>query len=594
MATSAAAEAARWVEESTRDALRFQLETLRSILESNAGTAYLRLHLRDRLPDPARVDPALVATAFRRLVPLSSYDDYADLIERIADGAEPPAALSLDPLICFFNSSGTSTMKPKLIPFFDSIHAKSASSLAHQASSAFLHRLFPPRSSSSKILWFLYAGNVTTTRAGFKVMAASAYPFHSNSTTTTPSPLLSMCISPREVITGSDAQQQMYCHLLCGLRHCASIDCIRSPYAAGLIRAMRMLESKWMQLCDDIESGLVSSEITELAMRRAVEELLGGPRPDLAARIRGASSRKNWNGILPLLWPELRYIACVSTGSMEQYYPTLKHYAGEGVPLLGGDYFASECPIGINMDRTRPPELTSFVILPGAAYFEFLPFDLGASSAAKETVDISGVEVGKLYEVVVTTYRGLYRYRLNDVVKVVGFHNSSPRVEFITRAPKQASEDFTERDLMSAMASFELMVGERDGEQLVEFAGYLDPNSDQKHLIIFIELSKDCTLLQRERMEESITHLRRCCQSLEGCLGSVYKAKRAEGDLAALEISVVKPGSFEGLARAAIEGGAPANQYKPAKIIRNSNFVDLLKANVVISSSNGELRTLPV
>ena len=58
-----------------------------------------------------------------------------------------------------------------------------------------------------------------------------------------------------------------------------------------------MLESKWMQLCDDIESGLVSSEITELAMRRVVEELLGGPRPDLAARIRGASSRKNWNDI---------------------------------------------------------------------------------------------------------------------------------------------------------------------------------------------------------------------------------------------------------------------------------------------------------
>ncbi|XP_065020723.1 probable indole-3-acetic acid-amido synthetase GH3.6 isoform X2 [Musa acuminata AAA Group] len=590
MATSAAAEAARWVEESTRDALRFQLETLRSILESNAGTAYLRLHLRDRLPDPARVDPALVATAFRRLVPLSSYDDYADLIERITDGAETPAALSLDPLICFFNSSGTSTMKPKLIPFFDSIHAKSASSLAHQASSAFLHRC-SCRSSKPCCSYLIYLTSFSC--LGYSLQDLLAVRF-CGSCTPEMSPRPELDSSPREVITGSDAQQQMYCHLLCGLRHSASIDCIRSPYAAGLIRAMRMLESKWMQLCDDIESGLVSSEITELAMRRAVEELLGGPRPDLAARIRGASSRKNWNGILPLLWPELRYIACVSTGSMEQYYPTLKHYAGEGVPLLGGDYFASECPIGINMDRTRPPELTSFVILPGAAYFEFLPFDLGASSAAKETVDISGVEVGKMYEVVVTTYRGLYRYRLNDVVKVVGFHNSSPRVEFITRAPKQASEDFTERDLMSAMASFEHMVGERDGEQMVEFAGYLDPNSDQKHLIIFVELSKDCTLLQRERMEESITHLRRCCQSLEGCLGSVYKAKRAEGDLAALEISVVKPGSFEGLARVAVEGGAPANQYKPAKIIRNSNFVDLLKANVVISSSNGELRTLPV
>ncbi|KAK4407087.1 hypothetical protein Sango_0289700 [Sesamum angolense] len=55
--------------------------------------------------------------------------------------------------------SGTSSMKPKLIPCFDSKPGRAASSLAHQGSAAILKRSFPPRSSANKVLGFLYAGN---------------------------------------------------------------------------------------------------------------------------------------------------------------------------------------------------------------------------------------------------------------------------------------------------------------------------------------------------------------------------------------------------------------------------------------------------
>lgn len=573
----AESEVLRRLEESTGDARRVQVEALRSILEANADAAYLQRYLAGHLPD------TLDAAAFRRLVPLSSYDDYTDIIARIADGVEPPSSLSLDPLLCFFYSSGTSNLTPKLIPFFDSSHAKSASNLAHQGSSALLRRLFPPRQSVNKILWFLYSGDVTETKGGFKVMAASAYPFHNKSPS--PSPLLSMIVSPPQVVLGSDNHQQMYCHLLCGLRNSASVDGIRAPYAAGLVRAFRLLESKWEQLCDDIESGLVNPEITNAAMRDAVQELLGGPQPEMAKRIREVCGKMNWKGILGELWPEVRYVACVTTGSMEQYYPILKYYAGENVPLLCGDYFASECAVGINMDRIRPPDETSFVILPNAAYFEFLPFEMGASSEAKQTVDICGVEVGKMYEVVATTYRGLYRYRLGDVVKVVGFYNSSPKVQFITRAPKGASEIFTERELMSGMETFQRMLRDGNRGEVVEFAGFLDPGSGLKHVIIFVEVSKDCILLQGENLEGSNAYLRRCCSSIEGCFGSVYRVKRADGDLGPVQISIVKPGSFDSLAELAMESGAPANQYKPPKVIRHCGLADLLKASVVLTAS---------
>lgn len=104
---AASAGAVEVFEGSTRDAHRIQMQTLRSILERNAGVGYLRRFLCGDagFPDPAQADPAHTAAAFRRLVPLSSYDDYADLIDRVADGAEPPTALSVDPLLCFFNRS---------------------------------------------------------------------------------------------------------------------------------------------------------------------------------------------------------------------------------------------------------------------------------------------------------------------------------------------------------------------------------------------------------------------------------------------------------------------------------------------------------
>ncbi|XP_019051972.1 PREDICTED: probable indole-3-acetic acid-amido synthetase GH3.6 [Nelumbo nucifera] len=149
-------------------------------------------------------------------------------------------------------------------------------------------------------------------------------------------------------------------------------------------------------------------------MRDAVAELLGGPQPELSKTIRAALEGRQFGGIL-----------------------------GE-IPVLGGDYFASECCIAINLDRTQPPDQTRYVLLTTAAYFEFLPFDLVVNHGiAEETVDCSEVEIGKMYEVVVTTCRGLYRFRRGDIVRVLSFHNLSLELKYVMRAPKATGEVFT-------------------------------------------------------------------------------------------------------------------------------------------------------
>ena len=48
----------------------------------------------------------------------------------------------------------------------------------------------------------------------------------------------------------------------------------------------------------------------------------------------------------------------------------------------------------------------------------------------KNTYLIFQTEADHTYELVITNASGLYRYRFGDVIKVVGFHNTCPVIEF--------------------------------------------------------------------------------------------------------------------------------------------------------------------
>ncbi|KAJ4823989.1 LOW QUALITY PROTEIN: hypothetical protein Tsubulata_039246, partial [Turnera subulata] len=300
--------------------------TLQSILAHQASVSYLHPYLSGHLPP-------IDAATFRRPVPLSSYDDYADHIDTLANNPDHPPVLSVDPLQCFFYSTGTTTMKSKLIPCFGSGQT-TAASYTLQASNATLRKLFPAaRPEVNKILWFVSAIDGTTTPSGFKITSLSSLVILNKE-----NQVEHLLASPREIIYGKNIEHQIYCHLLCALADPDRIDGIRSNYASGLVRAFGMLESKWEQLCDDLENG---SPISDIAMRESVAQLLGGPRVDLSRRMRMiCEKQKEWGGIVSKLWPNVQYVNCITTGSMKQYYSKLKYYAG-GVMVLGGNYDAS-------------------------------------------------------------------------------------------------------------------------------------------------------------------------------------------------------------------------------------------------------------
>lgn len=85
---------------------------------------------------------------------------------------------------------------------------------------------------------------------------------------------------------------------------------------------------------------------------------------------------------------------------------------------------ASEGLMGLNLKVNG----SEYILVPGAMFFEFIP--IPKENRKKQVLFMDQVEVGKSYELVITNLSGLYRYRMGDVIKVVGHYNQAVVIEF--------------------------------------------------------------------------------------------------------------------------------------------------------------------
>jgi auxin responsive GH3 family protein len=289
-------------------------------------------------------------------------------------------------------------------------------------------------------------------------------------------------------------------------------------------------------------------------------------------------SNENWEGIITRIWPNTKYLDVIVTGAMAQYIPTLNYYSG-GLPLACTMYASSECYFGLNLNPMCKPSEVSYTIMPNMAYFEFLPHGSGST----RIVDLADVEVGKEYELVITTYAGLYRYRVGDILRVTGFHNSAPQFHFVRRKNVLLSIDSDKTDESELQRAVEnaskLLV--KFNTSVVEYTSYANTETIPGHYVIYWEL---LTKADSANSSNSPSHevLNQCCLEMEESLNSVYRQCRvADHSIGPLEIRVVKNGTFEELMDYAISRGASINQYKVPRCVNFTPIMELLDSRVV-------------
>ncbi|KAF7826151.1 jasmonic acid-amido synthetase JAR1 [Senna tora] len=542
----------------TKDAGRVQRETLRKILEDNASAEYLQ-----NLGLNGRTDPE----SFKACVPLVTHKELESYIMRMIDG-EASSILTGKPITAMSLSSGTTQGKPKYVPWNDELFETTMQ--IYHTSFAFRNREFPIK--NGKALNFIYSSKQFKTKGGLAAGTATTNVFRNAHYKRNMKALRSPCCSPDEVIFGPDFYQSLYCHLLCGLIFREEVQLVSSTFAHSIVYAFRTFEQVWEELCTDIREGELTSRVTVPSIRIAMSKILK-PNPELANLIhKKCMGLSNWYGLIPELFPNAKYIYGIMTGSMEPYLKKLRHYAGE-LPLLTADYGSSEGWIAANVNPELPPESATYAVLPHIGYFEFIPL---AELEQTKPVELTEVKVGEEYEIVITNPAGLYRYRLGDVVKVMGFHNSTPELKFVRRSSLLLTINIdknTEKDLQLSVEAAAKVLAEEKLE-VVDYTSHVDVSREPGHYVIFWEISGEAS-------EEVLSE---CCNCLDkSFVDAGYTSSRKVNCIGPLELRVVRRGTFQKILDHFLGLGAAVSQYKTPRCVgpTHSRVLQILSENVV-------------
>nr|XP_043607969.1 indole-3-acetic acid-amido synthetase GH3.6-like [Erigeron canadensis] len=558
-----------FIEDVTSNPGAVQQRILYEILTQNANVEYLLRHGLSGHTD---------RETFKKLIPVVTYEDLHNDITRIANGDKSPI-LSSHP-VEFLTSSGTSGGERKLFPTIsDELGRKFFFyNLTMPVMDQFISGL-----DKGKGMYFFFVKSESKTPGGFVAQTALTSYYKSSYFKDRPYDPYTDYTSPNETIMCHDTYQSMYSQMLCGLYFNKQVLRAGAIFASGFIRAIRFLEKHWSLLSHDIRTGTLNGIITDPSVRESVMKILKAD-PSLADCIELECSRKSWQGIITRLWPNTKYVDAIVTGSMVQYIPTVDYYSN-GLPIVCTMYASSECYFGINLNPLCKPSEVAYTLIPTMAYFEFLPVHrndgFSDENENQQLVDLADVKLGQEYEIVVTTYAGLYRYMVGDVLKVVGFKNKAPQFSFLCRKNVALSIDSDKTDEVELHKAVENAANHLVPFNVIltEYTSYADTTTIPGHYVIFWEVNENgLTQLVPTSVYED------CCLTVEESLNSVYRQGRvSDMSIGALEIKIVKNGTFDELMDYAVSLGAAINQYKTPRCVKFEPMVKLLNSRVISS-----------
>ncbi|KAI6151501.1 GH3 auxin-responsive promoter-domain-containing protein, partial [Pisolithus tinctorius] len=192
------------------------------------------------------------------------------------------------------------------------------------------------------------------------------------------------------------------------------------------------------------------------------------PNPDRAGELREIGRATGTPGWFRQIWPELRAILATASG------PLPLHYIGPDVSLQTLSIASSEAFLALAYD---PTDLNLYKIVGSDDVIEFLPVDEPEES--KYLAQTWNVELGKKYEVVLTTRDGFWRYRLGDVPLV----SISRWVIIFSMHIRIANEVTTETQLRSVIDTTSGLLG-----GVSEFCVCTDYRESVGRYAFFVEL----------------------------------------------------------------------------------------------------------
>ena len=212
-----------------------------------------------------------------------------------------------------------------------------------------------------------------------------------------------------------------------------------SAFMTQVVDIINYMKANWRMIVDDIEHGTLNPEVCEERSRPAILPYIK-PRPKRAAELRKIFEEGFDTPIVPRLWPKMAWVCAIGTGGFAVYAEKVKQYIGD-IPVDYSVYAASE---GIFAAASAMND-SKYDLLTDSCFFEFLPTD--GTGDEKHPLTLDQLETGREYEIIITNLSGFYRYRIQDVIRVLSWHNQMPQIAFAYRISQMvnlAAEKTTE------------------------------------------------------------------------------------------------------------------------------------------------------
>lgn len=245
------------------------------------------------------------------------------------------------------------------------------------------------------------------------------------------------------------------------------------------------------------------------------------------------------------LWPQLKFVSAWGSAMAERSFIEVKAYFPQAVFQPKG-LLATEAPMTIPWSASG-----GFVPLLSEVFFEFL-------DSEGSFLLLEDLTVGSIYEVVITTFGGLFRYRLGDLVQVAHFYKRTPCLEFVGRTGDVcdiAGEKLSERAVRSIL---------RELDQDLGFS-IVVPDEEARSYILLSEKGEKSALELVEFRLQEVFH---------------YQVARQQGQLRSLRgipFLNLRQSYFMWLEKNQMRFGDIKEKYLISDLSRARSFLDYLK-----------------
>lgn len=487
---------------------------------------------------------------FQDKVPLSTFEDYSPLIDRMVYKNESNI-ITGSKVIRYCSSSG-SVGKPKLQPK-TARDIWNMQCMGFAATPACAARYFKSKGIMKKLPSqkgpLVLSLNGHPLPNGMRCNGAGQVPF------TYLTPLLKFfTTTPIDILYPEDEENTniQYFQLRFALVE-RNVTYLGSMVITLLSTMFEYLEGHWEMLCRDIEKGTIDPSVKcPQSLRDKYEKKLK-PDPKRAQELR-AEFKKGFDTPVPIakrIWPKLCWGYGMIGSTLAVYVEKLRRYVGD-LPMHNMGYAASEgfmaMPVELNC--------TDYVLLPRSLIYEFLPVD---APEGTRPLLLDEIEVGKDYEIIVTNFSGLYRYRILDIVHVTGMYNKAPRIEFLYRSNMglNIANEKTTTQMLDWVAE------KAEKEYGISFKGYsfyADTDAEFPCYVMLYETDSDIFSDKKEEFEHFIDEaFRECNEKYEK-----YRKWGMIGDPKALRL---KNGAYDDYKASLVAQGRVLNQIKPVIVI---------------------------